>query len=1127
MKQTILRIGMMLSLAVMLVMPTASHGIADATNYRTFIREILTPDHLNNLQTHYTTKLNEIIDKFPGDSLSVVLVATDTLTAKIIGRIMVKDPLVSVSALDSMLYHLANFKRVNADTIVVTGSVTTDTLTATGTTTLDTLTVTGPATVDTITSTSLAILDTARIDSGRITNLTSTGTTLLDTLTATGPTTVDTITSTSIAILDTSRQDSTNINKLSVFTSANFTGATVTGLNFSTATLVDTSRLDIRDTTIVTMNGKRVLKGKLTDDAWNCVNPTFAGATFNCAGSYDRFRALEKSNSIHTTRSAQAAADSGNQWPTYWQAQITTNGDSLVIYDRAIGKVYVVILKAANNACGNNTFADLDFKDGVLYVATSGGLCVGDYLADTWTFYSTSGVGRYLGNWQTRNAAATTLTVAASPAIVNNTVSSISTVRDAFGKRDALQRLTHWWMMTSSAAAGQSVFNPANGGIWDEGSAVISQWGTVSPTGELIYDHDNGTIHTAWAYKYSIFSITADSWGENDFFRNDGSGGLDMAWTNAAVTSRFAFSPRASIAGGGASVLTAGNTEGAYFVHLKPGNATNGAKIRLTNSYIAAPEFGDCVLSAVNGDNTTDASPYAISLTANNSPTFKSPSSTIVFSGAYSSKGNSYLSKYSPAGNIYRLTAAQQWTIQGAFKSQSATNPSAAQLLFQTRTKTGGFVNTILIGLDTDGSVYMNQIDSGGNADSVPASTKDVCDANWHHVSVTRYNNAITVYIDGIQYGQDASLVSTGTVLTDSLTVGSSVDGSSPFYGQLSNWSYSKVGITSTQAYWLAQRMLASLKVEPNGRKLHALDVDYVQSYGTNVVMGDEDSCVVWDAVLGLPIPGKRYGYTPSTKTIQDATLDGAGPDSLSLTIVTTTETRTIEPNPRIIDMANNRGPFVQPAVGERVVVDSAGVAGLFWAVDDAVDAGYNAGVTFIKISAGTYSPFTIDHAGITIEGSGNVPGSRGAGDKVTQIKGTGSSAAITYTSAGYYSTLSNLDAYTAPGGGGGGYDAISMPSNTNEVKLFNVSVSGADDDCIDMVGGQSQFGHLFLSACDGWGIRFTTGDDNIFNDNHIINGASGSIQVNAGSTGNMCDGNRLDGAVSGTCTGTNDVTAY
>lgn len=71
--------------------------------------------------------------------------------------------------------------------------------------------------------------DTTYVQSGDL--LLDAGMAQFDTLTATGPTTVDTITSTSIAILDTSRQDSTNIKKLSVFTSANFTGATVTGLS--------------------------------------------------------------------------------------------------------------------------------------------------------------------------------------------------------------------------------------------------------------------------------------------------------------------------------------------------------------------------------------------------------------------------------------------------------------------------------------------------------------------------------------------------------------------------------------------------------------------------------------------------------------------------------------------------------------------------------------------------------------------------------------------------------------------------------------------------------------------------------------------------------------------------------
>lgn len=108
-------------LVVVLGVPASVLGVTSMSNYRTFTREILTPDHLNNLQTSYTNKLNEIIPFVPsgatGDSLKAPTVSTDTLATKSTSKVTLKDPLVSLSASDSLLFHLANIKRANLDSI--------------------------------------------------------------------------------------------------------------------------------------------------------------------------------------------------------------------------------------------------------------------------------------------------------------------------------------------------------------------------------------------------------------------------------------------------------------------------------------------------------------------------------------------------------------------------------------------------------------------------------------------------------------------------------------------------------------------------------------------------------------------------------------------------------------------------------------------------------------------------------------------------------------------------------------------------------------------------------------------------------------------------------------------------
>ena len=147
-------------LPVILLVAVQAQALTSITAYKTFTREVLTSDDLNQSFTTVITGINSLIAKFPGDSVKTTYGAFDSLVAKPGPNLVVLDPLVSKSADDSLNYHLANVDRLNADT-----------LNSTGTTTLDTLSVSGPTTLDTVTSTSLAILDTARIDSGRVTNL--------------------------------------------------------------------------------------------------------------------------------------------------------------------------------------------------------------------------------------------------------------------------------------------------------------------------------------------------------------------------------------------------------------------------------------------------------------------------------------------------------------------------------------------------------------------------------------------------------------------------------------------------------------------------------------------------------------------------------------------------------------------------------------------------------------------------------------------------------------------------------------------------------------------------------------------------------------------------------------------
>ena len=81
--------------------------------------EVFTASDYNNDLDHFINAYNLIVPYFQGDSIKVVIVATDTLVTKAIAKIVVKDPLVSLSASDSLLFHLANIRRINADSLYI------------------------------------------------------------------------------------------------------------------------------------------------------------------------------------------------------------------------------------------------------------------------------------------------------------------------------------------------------------------------------------------------------------------------------------------------------------------------------------------------------------------------------------------------------------------------------------------------------------------------------------------------------------------------------------------------------------------------------------------------------------------------------------------------------------------------------------------------------------------------------------------------------------------------------------------------------------------------------------------------------------------------------------------------
>ena len=115
-----------LVIVLAVVIPTTASFTA-RTRWKTFTREPLVSTDLNGWQDAVDASINIIGAYVPGgatgDTIKIPTAAIDTLSSKAIAKIVVKDPLVSLSAADSLKFHAGNFQRLNLDSLNTLGPV--------------------------------------------------------------------------------------------------------------------------------------------------------------------------------------------------------------------------------------------------------------------------------------------------------------------------------------------------------------------------------------------------------------------------------------------------------------------------------------------------------------------------------------------------------------------------------------------------------------------------------------------------------------------------------------------------------------------------------------------------------------------------------------------------------------------------------------------------------------------------------------------------------------------------------------------------------------------------------------------------------------------------------------------
>ena len=107
------------TLCAIVVLWGSAEAVEVHNRFRTFTRELLKSEYLNDWQDDTAAKINELVAFHPADTTKSGTATHDTLAANGDAQITTMDPLVSLSASDSLVFHRANIDRAHIDTLFV------------------------------------------------------------------------------------------------------------------------------------------------------------------------------------------------------------------------------------------------------------------------------------------------------------------------------------------------------------------------------------------------------------------------------------------------------------------------------------------------------------------------------------------------------------------------------------------------------------------------------------------------------------------------------------------------------------------------------------------------------------------------------------------------------------------------------------------------------------------------------------------------------------------------------------------------------------------------------------------------------------------------------------------------
>lgn len=462
--------------------------------------------------------------------------------------------------------------------------------------------------------------------------------------------------------------------------------------------------------------------------------------------------------------------------------------------------------------------SDVVFLDGVIYACDGSGeygLQVMDLLRDRRLMYHTAGVYLFKGDVAARNTALGQLALAGSPLLAAATVTAVAACRDP-ELLDEFGRPKHWWAAGTTGSTG--VYSPGGNAIYDS-SAGGGLSCTIDSTGGLFVIYSGARDQVAW-YR-TIYGITADAFGDDETWINTGTKAEDLAWTDAAVFTRFAVLTGKSIAGNGSPMVIFGSDEGLYVAHADAsGNDTKGALIRLDADYNSPLMVGD-IRACWPLHSLVDVSIKGHTLTNNNAVTFVSGG---------------------PAGSYADFVAASSMSLSLADHADFGGMAALSVGLWFYRDIDSGSSEGLISKYDNaggDGSfrLWINGVTDAVSvelsADSdVVSYTPAITLATWYYVVLTYDGATQRVYFNGELVDSDAN---TGAVDTSNeiLTIGALTTADTPLAfldGRIAGAFVTATAMTQAQVRYEYQRGLRRLNstIDANDT-IPATDVDGVR----------------------------------------------------------------------------------------------------------------------------------------------------------------------------------------------------------------------------------------------------------------------------------------------------------